>query len=149
MYVTCVLNELELFFLFSFSDIFILRELSDYSETHLWRVIRVVIYTWAYRILDFVHLVVFWKITLVSETLSLQFLIKNMWRDWGGVGCWYKVTLLFTEHGPTLYLTTERDRFYENLSCLPNCNIDGRHERKSGPMQNETFSNGKLLIAKL
>jgi len=58
------------------------------------------------------------------------------------------VNLLFTEHGPTLYLTTETDRVYENLSGLPNCNVDGQCERKSGPKQNETFGNAKLLIAK-
>jgi hypothetical protein len=105
----------------------------------------VVIWTWAYWILDFVQLLLFLKITLVSETLSLNFFIKT----WDEIGVWYKVTLLFTEHGPTFYLTTETNRFYENLSCLPNCNVDGKCERKSGPKQNETFSKGKLLIANL
>jgi len=68
LYIARVLNELELLFLFSFYDIFILRELSEHIETHLWRIIRVVIYTCAYWILDFVRIVVFWRITLVSET---------------------------------------------------------------------------------
>jgi hypothetical protein len=65
------------------------------------------------------------------------------------MGIWYKVTLLFTEHGPTLYLTTETDRFYENLSRFPNCNVDGQCEKKSGPKQNETFDNAKLSTVKL
>ena len=35
LYIACVLNELELFFLFSFYDKFTLRELSEYSASRL------------------------------------------------------------------------------------------------------------------
>ena len=63
------------------------------------------------------------------------------------MGVWYKVTLLFTEHGPVLYLTTETDPFSKiYLVCQTAISMDVVREKVA---LNKTFSNAKLLIARL